>query len=276
MLPSVIVIGAMKCATTSLHYYLGLHPDVSMAAEKELHFFVAERNWPKGLDWYERQFAGRAAVHGESSTTYARYPHYAGVPARMHGVVPDCKLIYVVRDPIDRIVSHYVHECAAGREQRSLSEALRDLTGNAYVELSRYAMQLEQYLPYYPRPRILILTLGDLGARRVETMRRVYDFVGVRDFRHPRFSIVKHSSGSKRRLSAMGARLAWLPASDLAHRLPPGVRRSAWRLLSLPFSSPVETPALEGDLRRRLVDALLPDVERFRRLTGQPFEAWLR
>ena len=277
MLPNAIVIGAMKCATTSLHYYLGLHPDIAMAAEKELHFFVAERNWPRGLEWYERQFAGQAAVHGESSTTYARFPHHAGVAARMHATVPGARLLYVVRDPVDRIVSHYVHEYAAGREHRPLPDALGDLSRNPYLDLSRYGLQLEQYLPFYDRSRILVLSAEDLATRRAETMRRAFAFLGVRDsFEHPSFSTVKHASTAKRRLTALGGRLAWLPDTAAARRLPPSVRRVAWRILSHPFSSPVEAPRLDGDLRRRVLDALHPDLERFASLTGRDIGPWLR
>jgi hypothetical protein len=277
VLPNLVVIGAMKCATTSLHYYLGLHPEISMAAEKELHFFVAERNWARGLGWYEGQFRGRAAVHGESSTTYARFPHYSGVAARMHAVLPGARLVYIVRDPVDRAVSHYVHECAAGREDRPLAEALTAPSGNAYLDLGRYAMQIEQYLPYYSRERILVLRTEELAARRAETLRRVFAFLGVRDtFDDPRFGAVKHASHSKRRLSARGRRLAGLPGSALGQRLPPRLRRLAWRLLSHPFSSPMEVPTVAPDLRARLVETLRADVERFHLLTGQPVDAWLR
>ncbi len=274
MLPGVIVIGAMKCATTSLHYYLDLHPDIAMAPEKELHFFVAERNWSRGLAWYEGQFAGGAALHGESSTSYSRFPEYAGVPARMHSVVPGARLIYIVRDPIERIVSHYVHEYAAGREQRSLPEALADLEKNPYLDTSRYGLQLEQYLEFYPRERILVLTAEDLRARRRETIRRAYRFLGVGDRVHdPRFALLKHRSRDKRRLRPAGAKLAWMTETAFARRLRPAVRRSAWRMLSYPFSSRVETPALEPDLRRRLEDALGSDAERFERLTGAAWPA---
>jgi len=277
VLPNLVVIGAMKCATTSLHYYLGLHPEISMAAEKELHFFVAERNWSRGLAWYERQFAGRAAVHGESSTTYARFPHYSGVAARMHALLPGAKLVYIVRDPVDRALSHYVHECAAGREDRPLEEALRASSGNPYLDLSRYATQIEQYLPYYSRDRILILAAEDLGARRAETLRRAFGFLEVREtFHDPRFAAVKHASESKRRLSARGQRLAALPASALGQRVPPRLRRLAWRLLSHPFSSPMEATKVAPDLRRRLMDTLGADIERFHLLTGHPVDAWLR
>src|SRR5690606_18287453 len=95
-LPNLIVIGAQKCGTSGLHYHLSLHPQVSMSKPKELNFFIAERNWPRGEAWYRRQFDPRAKVRGESSPNYTAYPQHTGVPERMHSLVPDAKLIYIV------------------------------------------------------------------------------------------------------------------------------------------------------------------------------------
>ena len=108
MLPNLIVIGAAKCGTTSLHEYLDLHPEVAMSREKELDFFVEEKHWGRGVEWYAAQFED-APVRGESSPSYTAYPRYRGVPERIRRVVPDAKLVYLVRDPVERIVSHFVH-----------------------------------------------------------------------------------------------------------------------------------------------------------------------
>src|ERR687894_2292944 len=75
-LPNLIVIGAQKCGTSVLHYYLSLHPEVSMSRPKELNFFIEERNWPRGLDWYKSQFDGDARVRGEASPNYTAYPQH--------------------------------------------------------------------------------------------------------------------------------------------------------------------------------------------------------
>ena len=101
MLPNVLVVGAAKCGTTSLHEYLDRHPEIAMAREKELDFFVEQKNWSRGVDWYERQFAA-APVRGESSPSYTAYPRYRGVPERIRRIVPDAKLVYLVRDPVER------------------------------------------------------------------------------------------------------------------------------------------------------------------------------
>src|SRR5688572_29905885 len=79
-LPNLIVIGAQKCGTSGLHYYLGLHPDVSVSEPKELNFFIAERNWPRGLDWYRSRLDQSAAVRVDASPNYTAYPQHRGVP----------------------------------------------------------------------------------------------------------------------------------------------------------------------------------------------------
>ncbi len=81
----------MKCGTTSLHYYLNQHPQISMSSEKELQFFIIEKNWHKGIKWYGSNFKGNATIHGESSASYASYPIYNGVPERIHFLLPNTK-----------------------------------------------------------------------------------------------------------------------------------------------------------------------------------------
>src|SRR6266480_7909195 len=78
-LPNLIVLGAQKCGTSGLHYYLSLHPEVWMSRPKELNFFLEERNWNRGVDWYRRHFDPDARVRGEASPNYTAYPHHLGV-----------------------------------------------------------------------------------------------------------------------------------------------------------------------------------------------------
>ena len=149
-LPNLLVIGAQKCGTTSLHGYLSLHPQVSMAKRKELDFFVrpedsivAIGNWHRGLDWYRAQFQGSSPVLGEASPNYTGFPHFRGVPERAARVLPEAKLICMVRDPIERIVSHYMHRRAAGVETRPLEQTLGDIeteAGAIFVYRSMYFM----------------------------------------------------------------------------------------------------------------------------------------
>ena len=99
-LPNLIIIGGLKCGTTSIHHYLGLHPEIQMSKPKELNFFVEELNWDLGLDWYASRFDDRFEVRGESSPHYTNLPRFEGVAERiqralsrrapdLHGARPD-------------------------------------------------------------------------------------------------------------------------------------------------------------------------------------------
>ena len=193
-LPNLIVIGAQKCGTSVLHYYLSLHPEVSMSRPKELNFFIEERNWPRGVDWYKAHFDADATVRGEASPNYTAFPQHQGVPERMASVVPDAKLIYMVRDPLERIAAHWVHNYAKRREKGTLAETLIH-PNTSYVTRSLYAMQLERFLAHYPKEQILVFQQSELRHQRMETLRRIFEFIGVDpDFNHPRFEQERHQT----------------------------------------------------------------------------------
>ena len=87
-LPNLIIIGGLKCGTTSIHHYLGLHPEIQMSKPKELNFFVEELNWDLGLDWYASRFDDRFEVRGESSPHYTNLPRFEGVAERIQRALP--------------------------------------------------------------------------------------------------------------------------------------------------------------------------------------------
>ncbi len=158
MKPNLIIIGTQKCGTSSLHHYLDQHPDVFMSETKELDFFVDSLNWKNGLDWYESQFSDNATIRGESSPSYTMHPNFTGVAKRMHSIVPDARLIYIVRDPVDRVVSHYLHQWYGKRQHDTQMAILcnpdNDRTRH-YICTSSYYLQLSQYLEFYDYSRFL-------------------------------------------------------------------------------------------------------------------------
>jgi hypothetical protein len=271
------VIGAQKCGTTSLHYYLDQHPEIAMARAKELNFFIS-KGWAKGVDWYAAQFDPEAPVRGESSPSYTNYPLHEGVPARMHSVVPNAKLIFLVRDPIERIVSEYLHDYSRGKEDRPLEQALADETSNhPYVVRSRYFFQLEQYLSFFPLERILVLAQEDLLYDRAGTMRRVFEFLGVdASFYHPRFERLRHqTSKNRRRRTWVGTVVSAAARRATRHLdLPRWLVWKAERLLVFPFARRIERPALSVSLREQLSMELADDANRLRALTGEEFQSW--
>jgi hypothetical protein len=276
MLPNLIVIGAGKCGTSSLYYYLGQHPEITMSQEKELLFFSSAPRWQRGVEWYERCFDGASTpVCGEASPQYTSYPFNQGVPERMHSVVPGAKLIYLVGDPIERMVSAYVERYAERLEERPFAEAVTPPHTSHYVLESSYHMQLEQYLRHYPAEQILVLSREELLRGRRATLGKVFRFLGVDpSFDTPEFDRIKNRSRDLRRIQ--GPR--WLPGRRVlprpTGRLPWGVRARARRILYSPVSRGVEPPTIDAPLRDALVEHLKPDADRLRRLTGMSFSEW--
>ena len=165
-LPNFLLIGAMKAGTTSMYHYLRAHPQVYMPTFKAPEFFAGKALSTRGVDWYRKQFAGagpEAVAIGEASNVYTKYPHYPGVPERIAELIPDVRLLYIVRDPVARIRSHYQTRVAEGAEKLPLLEALA--TNSIYLDYSRYAMQIEQYLEHFPDEQLLVTTAEALRRR---------------------------------------------------------------------------------------------------------------
>jgi hypothetical protein len=271
-LPNLIVIGAQKCGTSVLHYYLSLHPEVSMSKPKELNFFIEERNWPRGVDWYKRHFDANAHVRGEASPNYTAFPQHQGVPERMHSVVPDAKLIYFIRDPLERIAAHWVHNYAKRREKGTLAETLVH-PNTSYVTRSLYAMQLERFLKYYSSDQILVMQQSELRYDRMASLRRVFEFVGVDpDFNHPRFEQERHQTSGKTRATRLAVRLEKLGRSRRGRWLP----SNFWLVLDdrLPLRRTIKRPDVRAALPDETLAALRADAERLRELTGRDFANW--
>ena len=271
-LPNLVVIGAQKCGTSGLHYYLSLHPEISMSRPKELNFFIEERNWPRGLDWYRRHFDPAARVRGESSPNYTAYPQHEGVPERMHDLLPEARLIYLVRDPLERIAAHWVHNYAKRRERGTLRETLTH-PQTSYIERSRYHMQIERFLRFYDRERVLVIEQNDLRGEREATLRSVFEFAGVDpEFTHPRFSDERHQTSRKMRSSRLAIRLERASRSRGGKLLP----SSLWLGLDalLPLRRPIDRPDVRAALGAEDLELLRSDAERLRELTGRDFEHW--
>lgn len=276
MLPNLIVIGAARSGTTSLHSYLDLHPEISMSSTKELDFFVLEKNWPKGIEWYKSNFTptDETKVLGESSPSYTMCHVFSGVPQRMHRFLPEARLIYILRDPIDRIVSHYMYNYRRRREARKLSEALTDLEINYYVLCSKYYTQLEQYLSYFPQPNIHVITLENLFSNCQKTMQEAFQFLGVdNSFYSQDFSNTLHRSSDKRRINQMGLLWSRVPGKHIIKSLLPFPSYSARVYRSLSYSK-VKKPTLTKKLKQELIDYLQDDINRLRRHVSNNFERW--
>jgi hypothetical protein len=196
VLPHFIVIGAMKAGTTTLFAALTQHPHVIRSRRREIHFFGSR--FPRGETWYRRHFPTGLelrryqAITGEGSTSYLAHPHAA---ERMHQVVPQVRMIALLRDPVDRAISNYFHEKRTGRETLPIVEAFaaeearlrraaeepgqRPLGRLGYRRRGLYAEQLQRYYDYFPRDQVLVLRAESLFESPRETIDQVCRFLAI-------------------------------------------------------------------------------------------------
>jgi len=276
VLPNLIVIGAAKCGTTSLHEYLDEHPEIAMSREKELHFFVDRKNWDRGLEWYEAQFDASAPVRGESSPGYSAYPLYEGVAERMAQTIPEAKLVYLVRDPVERIVSHYTHRTVNWPEMGTLEQALADSHVREWlVTPSRYWLQLERYLTRFPAEQILVVDSDELLASRAEVLARIFGFLGVDpSFHSPVFERAHNAGTGRVRRTGAGEAVSKVLERALGPGRSQTVRERVPGALKAPFRREVEPAVLPEPVRVELEDELREDAERLRAHTGLSFAGW--
>jgi hypothetical protein len=278
-LPNLIIIGGLKCGTTSIHHYLGLHPEIQMSKPKELNFFAQELNWDLGLDWYASRFDSRFKVRGESSPHYTNLPRFEGVPERIHEHCPDAKLIYMVRDPIKRILSHWVHATGAGYETRELVPTLSE-PDSSYVQRSMYWMQLQPYLERFDRAQIEIITQEELQGEREETMRKAFRFAGVDEsFTSEQFDREWEKSsakqGGKYQLMEKLVKLPGLRSFDRNFdRLPESMRWLVEKVVHDPEKPPAPKPKLPDDLFETIRGRFGADVASLQEFAGREFAGW--
>lgn len=213
--PDFIIIGAGKCGTSSLHVYLMQHPQIVPPIDKEIHFFSHKVGY--GKDWYLSHFAPTARsstklITGEASTSYFHTCHL-DTHRTMHRLLPDAKLILLLRDPIDRAISHYHQTVRLGQERRSLEAAIESelnlLQGVAdplsiaeeywqkefgYLWFSLYYTFTKEWMKLYQAEQFLILDSANFKQMPEQTMNEVYEFLEIPP--HKLESYPKYNSGS--------------------------------------------------------------------------------
>jgi sulfotransferase family protein len=276
VLPNLFIIGAPKCGTSSLHFYLSQHPEISMARVKEPYVFDTD-DWRSRLPRYADLFDPGARWRGESSTTYSRYPVWGDVPARIHELLPGAKLIYLVGDPVERLISDYVQAVAGGAEHRPIDQALRDFTNPShyYVAASRYATQIERFLAHFERSSLLVIEQGELRHTQTDVLDEVFRFLELDPgFRSWRFRTEVGTRRDQVRLRRIGVRLRETTAGRAIRSLPLEVREPIVRAARRFLAEKVSRPNLDPGLRAQLIDYLRPEIERLRELTGKSLEHW--
>ena len=179
-LPDFIIIGAMKSATSTLQEQLAQQPGIFMSTPKEPNFFSDDVKYRRGIDWYSSLFSAAPAgdLKGEASTHYTKLPTYGQTIARMHARVPNARLVYVMRHPVDRLVSHYIHEWSMGKIHCGINDAVRQFP--ELIAYGEYSVQLAPYFESYGHDRILPVFFDRLTRAPQAELERVCRFIGYR------------------------------------------------------------------------------------------------
>jgi hypothetical protein len=265
VLPTFLVIGAMKAGTTSLYHYLESHPEVCMSSIKETNFFLGENDYKRGIDWYSSLFKKTdEKVFGEASVNYTKRHRWDGVPELIKKEVPDVKLIYLVRDPIERAVSHYMHNVAQGREKKTFTQAL--VPQSHYLKTSLYYYQIEAYIKYFDFDKILFVESSELLKNTQKTLIRVFNFLEISEnVNINNINERYHLSSEKKMKSILEAIIKSNKIKKIIKPILPAF---------ITQNKPLNIPVLDETHIKTLREYLMSDINKFRELTGERFDCW--
>ena len=180
--PNLFVIGAMKSGSTTLHDYLAEHQEIFMSPEKEPGFFVPELWKKKGKNEYNQLFADATdeKYRGESSTHYTKLPTYQGVAERIYRYNPEVKILYIVRHPVKRTISHFLHnrrDLYLHAENRSILKAIEQ--DEIYTAYSNYAMQVRPYYEIFGKENVQVVLFEEMIASPETVLKEIFQWLGV-------------------------------------------------------------------------------------------------
>ena len=296
MKPTFFVIGAAKAGTTTFCHLLGQHPEIFFSPKKELHFFSFDETYARGIDWYESNFEGARETQqiGEGSTTYTASSAFPDAARRLAEYAPNARLIYLVRNPLERIASTWlqlrnlrsvnpfatvgVKELPdAFRVDVDFNRAVR-LQAESLVDSTNYMREIAMYREFFSEEQILIGTFEELRSDPRAFLQRCFEFLTV-DSTHQLANYSVHMNRTSDRRLARGFlyRFWSTPArrkfyTTVTSALPQVVRDSFSGLLTTPAAE--QLPEWDPATRDWVLARLGEDSARFLEYYGYPPEKW--
>jgi hypothetical protein len=277
--PNLFLVGAMKAGTNTLHRLLDAHPDIYMSKKPKEPSWIVGANSGKSEDWYLGLFAGagNARYAGEASTDYSRAPRLQAAPERIRRYAPDARVIYLMRDPLDRALSHYWWDVQYSAEGRSFKDAAT--RSREIRDVGHYAMQIAPYLETFGRDRVHVLTLERLTSDAPATLRDLWEFLDL-----PAADVT--GGAPPPRCNPGRAEVPRLPGAGVVSQLkdtpiwtaakalvPPRLRRCAIAALAKPVERVIDAEEI-ADAADTLRPRLLEETKALSRLLGRDFPEW--
>ena len=274
----IIIIGAMKAGTTSLYRWLASFDSIASSRIKDTKYFLTKRqggNYYKGYSWYAEQFrvSPSSTMMMESSSHYSKFPDYKGIPSRIRNSLIHPKLIYLVRNPIDRTLSHFFHNLVIDGTVSNINQSLSKFESK-YYNYSDYAMQLNRYYLCFDSSSIFV---ADLFGRELKNsyMQSILDFLDVDTQQKQKpfscltkensleLNIMKRKSGARdgfcganqRSFKRMEEVLSTFPGCDLVN-------------LAIEMG-------MQDDTFKYMIDRQMRMIERFESFNGRGYREWI-
>ncbi|MBE9059595.1 sulfotransferase domain-containing protein [cf. Phormidesmis sp. LEGE 11477] len=273
-----VIVGAMKSGTTSLSEILSMHPRVCFCENKEPHFFSKVSNWQDHIEEYKELYNPTDnQICGEASTTYTFYPNFGVDPCQaIYDFNPHMKLIYILRDPIDRIVSQYVHRRGRGTTLEDSFEK-EVLTRPEYINISRYYVQIKPYIERFGREQVLLLTFEEFISNRNSSLGKVFNFLGIEsslsdyvDDIHANRSVGEYKNSAKIDEILQGSL-----AQGVRSLLPEYVAKPVFDAIRKPGRRKIDDkPVVTERLEQILRDFVMLDVLEIEKLIGRELNEW--
>lgn len=272
-----MIIGAMKSGTTTLADMLSQHPDICFSRKKEPHFFSKTGNWQLNIDDYKALYTPtEGQLCGEASTSYACYPEFNKTTYKsLYEFNPELKIIYIMRHPIDRMVSHYMHTYLRGYINSSFEEAVMHHT--SYVNRTRYFTQIKPYLECFGPERVFLLTFEEFLSDKQSVLQRMASFLEIDYSRMGDFKDVhsnKSIGSAKKSIKIDQLRSAqW--TKQVRSLLPTTLKKNLYGLLHrLTVRTLDEKPSVSADLNKALWDLVMLDVLEIEKLMQRELTEW--
>lgn len=269
-----MIIGAQKCGTTSLATQLGRHRDICFCRSKEPEYFNRTDDWEAGLDQYHSLYSpAEGQICGEASTTYTFLPEWRGTHSRLFAYNPDLKLIYIMRQPVERVISHYAHRLVRGRAEGPPEIAVS--TNPIYINRSRYGVQITPYLELFNRENVLLLIFEEYISDQVKILEQIAAFLGTASNGFPPGVVTaEHRSVGEWQLTDWGRRImSFRPVEAMVPCVPASIRKRVRRSLSRRLEN---KPEFSRELKQTIWRFFADDVRIIEELLGRRLDIWRR
>lgn len=268
--PDFLIIGAMKAGTTSLHNYLAKHPDIFMSEPKEIHYYADVHYLSMDKNWYKNFFKTDKIIAGTTPQSYTKChnKYYKNIPERIFKDSPDIKLIYIVRDPIERYKSHVLesYHCDPPEDVRYSIESKN------YLKTSMYFFQISEYLKFFKQEQIYILSLEDLKENRLKELNKIFNFLEVNELSDSSIFEFKSNTAEQKDLPFIVKNNFLF---KVGKKLFPETNEKIAQTLTNRFlKHQIKKPDLSEEKIEELHKVLKPDINKFREFTGKDFPQW--